>query len=62
MTEEEIKNHTKTKWKNIVSDKVKQTAFDDLVAENSKLENTKNIVFKELKLSNYLNDNRNSTL
>jgi hypothetical protein len=62
MTEEEIKNYTKTKWKNVVSDKVKRTAFDDLVAENLKLENTKNIVFKEMKLSNYLNDNRNSTL
>ena len=62
MTEEEIKNHTKTRWKILVSDKVKQTAFVNLVEENSKLENTKNIFFKELKLSNYLNDNRNSIL
>ena len=41
MTEEEIKNHTKTKWNSVVSDKVKQTAFDDFVAEHFQLENTK---------------------
>ena len=45
MTEEEIKIYTKTRWKNLVSNKVKLTAFVYLVEENFKLKNTKNIFF-----------------
>ena len=59
MTEEHIKKYSKRNWKKLVSQKVKEKVFSDLTDENLKLEHTKNIVFAELKLSNYLEDNRN---
>ena len=62
MPETEILSHTKRKWKLLISKRDKEYVFAKLVTENSKLENTKHIVFEDLKLSNYLQDNRNTTL
>ena len=54
----DIREHTKIKWKELVSKKLKEFLFTNLINENKKLDNTKHIKFKELKLSNYLHDNR----
>ena len=62
MTEEEIRSFTKGKWKMTISKKLKEFVFAKLVDENSKQENTKHILFEELKLSKYLHDNRNQSL
>jgi hypothetical protein len=62
MTEEEIEDHSKKSWKDFIAVKVKEKAFKELIYENSKLEHTKDIIFKELRLSNYLEDNRNNSL
>ena len=62
LTEEEIRTYTKRTWKLFVSKKLKKFVLVKLVNENNKLENAKHISFEELKLSNYLNDNRNIAL
>ena len=62
MTEEEIRAYSKRTWKIFITQTVKEKAFSDLTEENLNLEHTKNIVFEELKLSNYLKDNRKSLL
>ena len=59
MTESDIRNHNKNTWKLLISKKVRQHVLTQLVEENSKLEHTKDIIFNELKLSSYLDDNRN---
>ena len=58
----EIMSHTKRNWKLLISKRIKEYVFVKLVTENSKLENTKPIVFEDLKLSKYLQDNQNTTL
>ena len=62
MTEEDIREHTRTKWKVLVSKKWNTFVFTKLINENEKLDNTKHIEFDELKLSNYLHDNRDIKL
>ena len=62
MNEETIKNYSKNQWKDYVKNVVKKSAFQHLAAENSILEKTKDICFKELRTSEYLLDNRNTTL
>ena len=62
MNENEITNHTQNQWKNIVKLKVKNLAFKNLIEENSTKEKTKNIVFKELKMSEYLRQNQSSQI
>ena len=62
MTEEEIRDQSKLLWKNLITKKVKEISFADLVKENSRLEHAKDIIFEELKLSKYLEDNRNYSL
>ena len=61
-TEVDIREHTKRKWKVLVSKKLKEFVFTKLINENKKLENKKHIKFEELKLSNYLHDNRDIKL
>ena len=46
----------------MISNKIKEFVFQKLVNENSKLENTKHIVFKDLKLRKYLDENQNTAL
>ena len=62
MTEEEIRDQSKLVQKNLITKKVKEISFADLVKENSRLEHTQDIVFEELRLSKYLEDNRNYSL
>ena len=62
MTDKEIKAYSKRTMKIFITQTVKEKAFSDLTVENLNLEHTKNIVFEELKLSDYLKDNRNSLL
>ena len=62
MREEEIRSFTKGKWKMTISKKLKEFVFAKLVYENSKQENTKHILFEELKLNKYLHYNRNQSL
>ena len=57
MTEEHIKEYSKRTWKIFITQTVKEKAFSDLTEESSTLEHAKNIVFEELKISNYLKDN-----
>ena len=58
MTEEEIEFHSKKSWKDFIAVKIKEKAFKELIYENSKLEHTKDIIFKEIRLSTYLEDNK----
>jgi hypothetical protein len=62
LNEEQIKEYSKTKWKTYVKNVIKQCAFQHLILENSKLENTKEITFTELRTSEYLLNNRNTRL
>ena len=50
------------KWKAPVKNAIKQSALQYLTSENSLLQNTKDISFDELKPSEYLLDNRNTSL
>ena len=62
MTETEIQNQSKSSWKLFISKKIKEHVLTQLIEENSKSENTKDIVFSELKLGNYFQDNRNISI
>jgi hypothetical protein len=62
LNDKEIQDYSKLKWKTHISQIIKKSAFQYLLQENSELEKTKHIIFDELKLSNYLLDNRNTTL
>ena len=57
-----ITNYSKSQWKNLVKKSVKESALKHLTSENSMLENTKEIMFKELKTSDYLLGNRSTSL
>lgn len=59
MSENDIQKHSKKAWKMFITKKVREYVLNHLVEENSKLDNTKEIIFNELKLGNYLKDNRN---
>ena len=60
--EKEICDHTHNQWKTIVKSRVKELALRNLVEENSTKEKTKQIEFKELKMSKYLRKNTNSQI
>ena len=62
MEENEISSFSKQRWKKYVAQKTKESAFQYLVTQNSILENTKHIFFEDLKLSNYLRENRSTKL
>ena len=62
MTDNEIKSYRKIQWKTFVKDQVKNAAFTFLVKENESKKKTKDIQFSELKMSDYLIQNRNKRL
>ena len=62
LNDKEIQEYSKSKWKTHISNIIKKNAFQYLVQENLELEKTKHINFEELKLSDYLMNNRNTTL
>ena len=62
MSENYIMNYKKCQWKLFVKDQVKNAAFMFLVNENSSRKKTKDIIFSELKMSDYLFQNRNKKL
>ena len=49
-TEVDIREHTKRKWKVLVSKKLKEFVFTKLINENEKLNNNKHIKFKNCSL------------
>ena len=57
-----IEKYPKSKWKALVKKAIKQSALLDLTSEKSNLKNTKEISFDELKSSEYLLDNRSTSL
>ena len=59
-TKVDIREHTKRKWK--LSGKLKEFVFTKVINENKKIDITKHIKFEEMKLSNYLHDNRDVKL
>ena len=62
LTETEIKQSSKWQWKKLVKETVKSKAFEFLVSENSSKEKTEDIKFDKLSMSEYLNQNLNTTL
>jgi len=48
--------------KEIIKRKTKEKALKDLLKENSVKTKTKDIVFEDLELSDYLKENKNTTL
>ena len=62
LDEASVKNHSKTQWKAFVKSVLKEGAFQHLKLEYSKLENTKDIKLEEFKTSEYLSDNRSTSL
>ena len=62
LNEEEIKAMNKMEWKTFIDEKIKVAALKNLNLENSKLDKTKHIDFKELKMSEYLIKNKESSL
>ena len=62
MTKTDIRNHKKKTWKLFIAKTMRKHVLTQLVEENSKLEHTKDMIFNELKLRNYLDDNRNHSL
>ena len=57
-----IIEYSKKLWKNYIKSSVNDLAFKHLVLENSVLENTKDILFEELKTSEYLLHNKSTSL
>ena len=62
LEDEEIEVISKVSWKKYVKEKVKYAAFKYLLSENSSKEKTKDIHFKEFKMSVYLERNENTML
>ena len=62
LDETTIRDYSKTQWKILVRNAIKKDVFQKLISANSLLENTKDIIFRELRMSDYLIDNRNTTL
>ena len=62
MTDFEIRNMSKQKWKRLCKDKTKNKAFLDLIKENSQKEKTKDIQFECLEMSEYLKENEKTSL
>ena len=53
-----MQKHIRKTWKTFITKKVREYVLNHLVEENRKLDNTKEIIFNELKLANYLKDNQ----
>ena len=49
-------------WKKFINNKVKEAALEYLNEENSRKEKTKEITFSELKMSEYLSQNRSTSI
>ena len=62
MTDHEIHNISKSKWKKIVKTKVIQECFKYLINENSSKEKNRDIGFEKLEMANYLLENRSTSL
>ena len=62
MSEEAIRNCSKSQWKKVVKGQVKSEALDYLIKENIKKEKTRDIVFESLNMSSYLYQNRSTPL
>jgi hypothetical protein len=62
MTDDEIHQCSKGKWKHIVKKHVKEAAFSYLVKENATKDKTKQIKFNQLEMSNYLRYNKSLVL
>ena len=58
----DIKDMPQRKWKAIVETKVKETAFQSLLEENSMKDKTRTVSFTELKMTEYLNENKRTSL
>ena len=62
LEDKEIKEILKPKWKEMIKRKTKEKALKDLLKENSEKTKTKDIVFEDLELSDYLKENKKTTL
>ena len=62
LDETTIRDYSKTQWKILVWNVIKKDVFQKLISANLSLENTKDIIFTELRMSDYLIDSRNTTL
>ena len=61
LTEEEIKSMNKNVWKIFVDKQIKEVALKYLKEENSKMKKTKHIHFEQLKMSDYLFQNKQTS-
>ena len=59
---ESIKSFSKKTWKHFVDQKIKNAAFLFVIEENSRKENTKDIIFQSLKMSDYFKENKRKSL
>ena len=59
ISENYIQKNSKKTWKIFTTKKVREYLLNHFVEENLKLDNTKEIIFYEVKLGNYLNNNQN---
>ena len=62
LDETTIRDYSKTQWKMLVRNAIKKNVFQKLISANLSLENNKDIIFTELRMIDYLIDNRNTTL
>ena len=62
MTDIEIRNISKGNWKRLCKERTKNKAFLDLIKENSDKEKTKHIMFESLEMSEYLKENKKTSL
>ena len=62
ISDEDVQIVSKWSWDKFVNEKVKHAALKYLVEENSQKDRTKHIIFKELKMSDYLHENKNRYL
>ena len=58
LTDNQIKSLKKIKFKNIVKEKCKSKAFEDLIKIKSQHSKGKEVVYKELKIQKYLKSNK----
>ena len=60
--DKDIQEMSKRQWKKLINQKIKEKALKYLVAENDKKEKTRHIKFNKLEMSNYLNENKSTSL
>ena len=61
-TDDQIEDIEKSAWKKFIKERVKTASLIYLCNENSQKEKTRDIMFEELKISDYLEDNRNTVV